>query len=170
MLGRAHRPFRQVEETVEAGTTVVLGFPGAGGDPRRLRGPGTTLSSRRPAPRNCSPGRQPGRPGPAPRARLIPAPLTERLPADPRRLPAMRRRLGLERQAALSDDTTADLQLLLSGRRDQLRRTRLPGRSPGEFRYSVRRRDDGTIRVEVQDFGRWRPPPADPGTAAGGSP
>ena len=33
----------------------------------------------------------------------------------------------------------------------------------GEFVYSVRRRDDGAIRVEVQDFGRWRPPPADPG-------
>ena len=33
----------------------------------------------------------------------------------------------------------------------------------GEFVYIVRRRRDGAVRVVVQDFGRWRPPPDDPG-------
>jgi anti-sigma regulatory factor (Ser/Thr protein kinase) len=33
----------------------------------------------------------------------------------------------------------------------------------GEFVYSVRRRRDASVRVVVQDFGRWRPPPEDPG-------
>ena len=113
-LGRAHRRFRQAEETVEAGTTVVLGFPGAGDDLAARAARHHAL-----APDDLAAALLAGTgAGPAPvllLARLIPAPLAERLPADPRRLPAVRRRLGAwSAQAALSDDTTADLQLMLS--------------------------------------------------------
>jgi anti-sigma regulatory factor (Ser/Thr protein kinase) len=97
-------------------------------------------------------------------ARRMPVPLEERLPADPRRLVAVRRSVtrwcGL---AALSDDATADLQLLLSEAATNAVEHAYREVEPGEFVYSLRRRGDGTVRVIVQDFGRWRPPPADPG-------
>jgi anti-sigma regulatory factor (Ser/Thr protein kinase) len=162
-LGRAHRRFQQTEETVEAGTTVVLGFPGAGEDLAAFAARHHELS-----PDDLAAALLAGAgAGPAPvllLARLIPAPLAERLPADPRRLPAVRRRLGAwSARAALSDDTTADLQLLLSEAATNSVEHAYRDGPPGEFVYSVQRRDDGTIRVEVQDFGRWRPPPADPG-------
>ena len=157
------RRFGQAEETLEAGTTVVLGFPGAGDDLAARAARHHDL-----APDDLAAALLAGTgAGPAPvllLARLIPAPLAERLPADPRRLPAVRRRLGAwSAQAALSDDTTADLQLMLSEAATNSVEHAYRDGPPGEFRYSVRRRDDGAIRVEVQDFGRWRPPPADPG-------
>ena len=162
-LGRPDRRFRQAEETVEAGTTVVLGLPGAGDDL-----PAQAARHHDLAPDDLAAALLAGtRAGAAPvllLARLIPAPLAERLPADPRRLLAVRRRLGAwSAQAALSDDTTADLQLLLSEAATNSVEHAYRDGPPGEFVYSVRRRDDGAIRVEVQDFGRWRPPPADPG-------
>jgi anti-sigma regulatory factor (Ser/Thr protein kinase) len=97
-------------------------------------------------------------------ARLMPAPLQERLPADPRRLAAVRRTVGAwSAQAALSDDTTADLQLLLSEAATNAVEHAYRDRGTGEFVYSVRRRPDAGIRVTVEDFGRWQPPPDDPG-------
>ena len=142
---------------------MVLGFPGAGEDLAARAARHHAL-----APDDLAAALLAGTgAGPAPvllLARLIPAPLAERLPADPRRLPAVRRRLGAwSAQAALSDDTTADLQLMLSEAATNSVEHAYRDGPPGEFVYSVRRRDDGAIRVEVQDFGRWRPPPADPG-------
>ncbi len=162
-FGRADQRFRQAEETLEAGTTVVLGFPGAGDDLAACAARHHDL-----APDDLAAALLAGTgAGAAPvllLARLIPAPLAERLPADPRRLSAVRRRLGAwSAQAALSDDTTADLQLMLSEAATNSVEHAYRDGPPGEFAYSVRRRDDGAIRVEVQDFGRWRPPPADPG-------
>ena len=150
-LGRAHRRFGQAEETVEAGTTVVLGFPGAGEDLAARAARHHAL-----APDDLAAALLAGTgAGPAPvllLARLIPAPLAERLPADPRRLPAVRRRLGAwSAQAALSDDTTADLQLMLSEAATNSVEHAYRDGPPGEFRYPVHRRDDGAIRVEVQD-------------------
>lgn len=162
-VGRVDHRSRQAQETLEAGTTVVLGFTGAGD--------GLAAGAARHhdlAPDDLAAALLVGTgAGVAPGlilARLIPAPLTERLPADPRRLSAVRRRLGVwSAQAALSDDTTADLQLMLSEAATNSVEHAYRDGPPGEFTYSVRRRDDGAIRVEVQDFGRWRPPPADPG-------
>jgi anti-sigma regulatory factor (Ser/Thr protein kinase) len=97
-------------------------------------------------------------------ARLMPAPLEQRLPADPRRLSAVRRAVAAwSAQAALSDDATADLQLLLSEAITNAVEHAYRGAEAGEFVYSVRRRPDAGVRVVVQDFGRWRPPPDDPG-------
>jgi anti-sigma regulatory factor (Ser/Thr protein kinase) len=97
-------------------------------------------------------------------ARLTPAPLEQRLPADPRRLSAVRRTVAAwSAQAALSDDATADLQLLLSEAATNAVEHAYRSNEAGEFVYSVRRRPDAAVRVVVQDFGRWCPPPDDPG-------
>lgn len=97
-------------------------------------------------------------------ARVLPAPLHERLPADPGFLPAVRRRVdGWSAQAGLPDDTASDLQLMLSEAVSNAVEHAYRDRTAGELVYAVRRRDDGAVRVEVQDFGRWRSPPADPG-------
>lgn len=97
-------------------------------------------------------------------ARLVPAPLVERLPADPRLVPAVRRALRTWCElAGLSEDAAADLALLLSEAATNAVEHAYRGVEPGEWVYSVRRRGDGGVRVEVQDFGRWRPPPAEPG-------
>jgi anti-sigma regulatory factor (Ser/Thr protein kinase) len=97
-------------------------------------------------------------------ARLMPAPLGQRLPADPRRLAAVRRSVAAwSAQAALSADTAADLQLLLSEAATNAVEHAYRDTGAGDFVYSVRRRPDAGIRVTVEDFGRWRPPPDDPG-------
>jgi anti-sigma regulatory factor (Ser/Thr protein kinase) len=164
--GQVDGAFRQREVAVEAGATVVLGAGGADDDgfddlatsaarhqdlaPDELATLLAATGSRAAEVLLL--------------ARLIPAPLGERLPTDARRLPAMRRRLGSwSALAALSDDTTADLQLMLSEAATNSVEHAYRDDPAGEFVYSVRRRDDGAIRVEVQDFGRWRPPPTDPG-------
>jgi anti-sigma regulatory factor (Ser/Thr protein kinase) len=66
-------------------------------------------------------------------------------------------------QAALSDDAAADLQLLLSEAATNAVEHAYRGTETGEFVYSVRRLGDAGVRVAVQDFGRWQPPPDDPG-------
>ncbi|MDT7582029.1 MAG: hypothetical protein QOK35_3293 [Pseudonocardiales bacterium] len=97
-------------------------------------------------------------------ARLLPGPLEQRLPADPRRLSAVRRAAAAwSAAAALSEDAAADLQLLLSEAATNAVEHAYRASASGEFVYSVRRRRDGGVRVVVQDFGRWRPPPAEPG-------
>jgi anti-sigma regulatory factor (Ser/Thr protein kinase) len=97
-------------------------------------------------------------------ARLLPAPLEQRLPADPRRLSAVRRTVAAwSAAAALSEDAAADLQLLLSEAATNSVEHAYRDTGAGEFVYSVRRRRDGAVAVVVQDFGRWRPPPDDPG-------
>jgi len=97
-------------------------------------------------------------------ARVMPRPIEERLPADPRRLATVRRTVrAWSALAALPDERTADLQLLLCEAASNSVEHAYRETEAGEFVYSVRRRADGGIRVAVQDFGRWRPPPADPG-------
>jgi anti-sigma regulatory factor (Ser/Thr protein kinase) len=97
-------------------------------------------------------------------ARLTPAPLEQRLPADPRRLSAVRRTVAAwSAQAALSEDAAADLQLLLSEAATNAVEHAYRSSEAGEFVYSVHRRPDAAVRVVVQDFGRWQPPPDDPG-------
>ena len=97
-------------------------------------------------------------------ARLLPAPLEQRVPADPRRLSAVRRTVAAwSAAAALSEDAAADLQLLLSEAATNAVEHAYRATGAGEFAYSVRRRPDGAVRVMVQDFGRWLPPPDDPG-------
>ena len=82
----------------------------------------------------------------------------------PGRLSAVRRAVARwSAQAALSDDATADLQLLLSEAITNAVEHAYRDAEAGEFVYSVRRRRDAGVRVVVQDFGRWRPPPDDPG-------
>ena len=168
-LGRGDGTFPQAEEAVEAGATVLLG-PWGGGELDDLRASAARHHDLGPdhlAAALLSDAMAGAMAGAIPAlllARLIPAPLAERLPADPRRLPALRRRLGSwSAQAALSDDARADLQLLLSEAATNSVEHAYRDGPAGEFAYSVQRRGDGGIRVEVQDFGHWRPPPADPG-------
>jgi anti-sigma regulatory factor (Ser/Thr protein kinase) len=160
-LGQAGGRYQDGETTVEAGATVVMGTVDDG-----LAASAARHHDLAPDGLAAALLADPGA-AVAPvllLARLIPAPLAERLPADPRQLPALRRRLGTwSAQAALSDDTTADLQLLLSEAATNSVEHAYRDGPAGEFVYSVRRRDDGAVQVAVQDFGRWRPPPADPG-------
>jgi anti-anti-sigma factor len=104
--------------------------------------------------------------------RLVPEPLHERLPAQPRQLRVMRR--SVEEWAAavgLPDEVLDDLQYALGeaaanavehayGRLGDDRCDRC-----GEFSFALAHLPgpDGGITVEVRDSGRWRPPPGDAG-------
>ena len=173
-LGRAHGDAVEAQEPLAAGTTVVLG---AGSDlaertvalvltehhdlaPAALAAALEDAALDATAPGD---GADPG-PGTLVLARLLPAPLEQRVPADPRRLSAVRRTVTTwSAAAALSEDATADLQLLLSEAATNAVEHAYRETDAGEFVYSVRRRRDGGVRVVVQDFGRWRPLPDDPG-------
>jgi anti-anti-sigma factor len=98
-------------------------------------------------------------------ARLLPAPLSARLPADPRRLSAVRRAVTAWTAAAgLPDDTTEDLQLALGeALANAVEHAYAAAADEGECSYRVAREADGSVRVEVCDSGLWRPPPADRG-------
>jgi anti-sigma regulatory factor (Ser/Thr protein kinase) len=178
-LGRPSRPrFTQGEEALAVGTTVVLGIDGSdmllhsaivdGPDPFATAleqhhglapdAMAAALVAQASGGSLAWPGRT------VLLARLMPPPLEQRLPADPRRLSAMRRRVASwSALAALSEDTTADLQLLLSEAASNAVEHAYRETEAGEFVYSVRRRADARIRVVVQDFGRWQPLPDDPG-------
>ncbi|WP_300008609.1 SpoIIE family protein phosphatase [Pseudonocardia sp.] len=95
--------------------------------------------------------------------RFLPAPLEVRSPADPALLPATRRMLQRWCAAAgLSEDTTADVALVLSECLSNCVEHAYPD-GPGEIAWRVGPAAGGGVQVRVQDFGRWRPPPADPG-------
>jgi anti-sigma regulatory factor (Ser/Thr protein kinase) len=171
-LGCAHRDAAQAQEPLPAGTTVVLG---AGSDlaERTVASVLTEHHDLAPAALAAAledaaldvtaPGDGAG-PGTLVLARLLPAPLEQRVPADPRRLSAVRRTVtSWSAAAALSEDAAADLQLLLSEAATNAVEHAYRETDAGEFVYSVRRRRDGGVRVVVQDFGRWLPPPDDPG-------
>jgi anti-sigma regulatory factor (Ser/Thr protein kinase) len=167
-LGCAEGATAQEQEALAAGTTIVLGVGPALADSGRWERP--VLSEHHElapaalaaALEESAPGDTEG--GTLVLARLLPAPLEQRLPADPRRLSALRRAVAAwSAAAALGEDATADLQLLLSEAATNAVEHAYRGTDPGEFVYSVRRRRDGEVRVVVQDFGRWRPPPDDPG-------
>ncbi|MDT0350273.1 ATP-binding protein [Pseudonocardia charpentierae] len=176
-LGHAGRtPAAEAEESLAAGTTVVLcssaeqtlGVPTGGDDPvvaalvpRHGLPPAALAQALTEHAGNRSRDR---RERTLFLARVMPAPLEQRLPADPRRLSAVRRAVAAwSAQAALSEDAAADLQLLLSEAITNAVEHAYCESEAGEFVYSVRRRHDAGVRVVVQDFGRWRPPPEDPG-------
>jgi PAS domain S-box-containing protein len=98
-------------------------------------------------------------------ARLVPEPLTARLPADPRRLSSVRRAVTAWTAAAgLPDDTAEDLQLALGeALANAVEHAYAASPSDGECSYTVARDADGGVRAEVCDTGVWRPPPADRG-------
>ncbi len=178
-LGRPSRPrFTQGEEALAAGTTVVLGVDGSDMLSRTapVEGPdpfakaleqhrGLAPDAMAAALVAQASGGSPAWPGRTVLlARLMPPPLEQRLPANPRQLSAVRRRVaGWSALAALSEDATADLQLLLSEAASNAVEHAYRETEAGEFVYSVRRRADAGIRVVVQDFGRWHPFPDDPG-------
>ncbi|MGK5112562.1 SpoIIE family protein phosphatase [Geodermatophilus sp. CPCC 205506] len=101
-------------------------------------------------------------------ARLLPAPLDERLPADPARLAGVRRELAAWAAAAgLPYETVDDLQLALgealANAVEHAYTGAGVGAGDGACAYRVARDLDGGVLVEVRDNGVWRPPPEDRG-------
>ena len=92
-------------------------------------------------------------------ALYLPAPLHQRLPADPEQLPGLRRVVrGWIRAAALPAAVGDDLQITLGeAAANSVEHAYATAGEPGEFTYRVTHRGDGAIDVEVRDFGRWRP-------------
>ena len=96
-------------------------------------------------------------------ARLLPGPLERRLVADATQLPAIRRATARWSAAAgLSEDTAADVALVLNEAVTNCVEHAYRDR-PGELVWRLARVEGGGVRIRVQDFGTWRPPPADPG-------
>jgi anti-anti-sigma factor len=99
-------------------------------------------------------------------ARLLPAPLEARLPADPARLSGVRRAVAAWTAiAGVPEETAEDLQLALG---EALANAvehayAAAGDGAGECGYRLVRDADGGIQVEVRDTGVWRPPPVDKG-------
>ena len=97
-------------------------------------------------------------------ARLLPAPLQNRMPADPARLAAVRRAvLAWASMAALPEDTVEDLQLTLGEALANAVEHAYRDQPAGACAYTVARLPQGAVDVRVEDFGHWRPVPADPG-------
>jgi anti-anti-sigma factor len=97
-------------------------------------------------------------------ARLMPSPLAGRLPADPALLAPVRRAvLAWSDAAALPDDTVDDLQLAVGEALANAVEHAYRDQPAGECAYSLTWSPDGSVDVQVQDFGIWRPIPADPG-------
>jgi anti-sigma regulatory factor (Ser/Thr protein kinase) len=63
----------------------------------------------------------------------------------------------------LTDDIVEDLQLLVTEAASNAIEHAYRGLEPGEFELAMSLAPDGGVRVVVRDFGRWRPPPPDPG-------
>ncbi|MGZ8750003.1 MAG: SpoIIE family protein phosphatase, partial [Pseudonocardia sp.] len=98
--------------------------------------------------------------------RLLPGPLHDVLPAQPRQLRVMRR--AVERWAALvglSDEVLDDLQYALGEAAANAVEHAYGSTADGEFHYTLEHRPgpDGGVAVQVRDFGRWRPVPTDSG-------
>ncbi len=95
-------------------------------------------------------------------ARLIPAPLRQRLPARVGELAAIRRTVRSWAQSAgLPGDLVDDLQLALGEAAANAVEHAYPADAPGELTYDLARGETGAIHVAVQDFGAWRPEPPD---------
>jgi anti-anti-sigma factor len=94
-------------------------------------------------------------------ARYLPAPLHQRLPADPAQLSGLRRAVrGWTRAAALPAALGEDLQLALGeAAANAVEHAYASTGEAGEFACRLTHRGDGAIDVEVRDFGRWRPEP-----------
>jgi anti-anti-sigma factor len=97
-------------------------------------------------------------------ARLVPAPLELRLPADPVQLAGLRRAvLAWATDVGLPEDTTDDLQLTAGEAVANAVEHAYRGQPAGWCEVRLARRADGAIEARVEDFGTWRPAPADAG-------
>jgi anti-anti-sigma factor len=97
-------------------------------------------------------------------ARLMPAVLRQRLPAHPAQLSLMRRAVRRwAAAAALTDERSDDLLLALGEAAANAVEHAYRDGASGDWVYEVARAGDGSLDVFVQDWGSWRPPPADPG-------
>ena len=96
-------------------------------------------------------------------ARYLPGPLHQRLPADPAELTGLRRTVrAWIRATALPAELGEDLHVTLGeAAANAAEHAYLTPDEPGEFTYQLTHRGDGTIEVEIRDFGRWRPEPTD---------
>ena len=92
-------------------------------------------------------------------ARFLPAPLHQRLPADPVQLSGVRRAVrGWVQAGALPAALGEDLQITLGeAAANAVEHAYAGAAEPGEFTYLITRCGDGAIEVQVRDFGRWRP-------------
>jgi anti-sigma regulatory factor (Ser/Thr protein kinase) len=96
--------------------------------------------------------------------RLMPPPLEGRLPADPARLAGVRRAVvAWGGTAALAEDTVEDLQLALGEALANAIEHAYRDQPTGECTYALAWTPEGAVDVLVEDFGTWRPVPADPG-------
>ena len=65
--------------------------------------------------------------------------------------------------AGLADEVVEDLELLVTEAASNSVEHAYRNGEPGVFELSMLLGPDGAVRVRVRDFGRWHPPPADPG-------
>ncbi|MDN5918148.1 MAG: SpoIIE family protein phosphatase [Pseudonocardia sp.] len=101
-------------------------------------------------------------------ARMMPAPLTLELDADPTRLSPLRRTIGAWCETCgMGQDARSDLQLTVGEAvTNAIEHAYLGGPGPdGTPGVALRLAlsADGSVEVCVADRGRWRQPPADPG-------
>lgn len=95
-------------------------------------------------------------------SRYLPAPLYQRLRAQPSQLSRVRRTVrGWVQAGALPAALGEDLQLTLGeATANAVEHAYADTAEPGEFTYQVTRCRGGALDVEVRDFGQWRPEPA----------
>jgi PAS domain S-box-containing protein len=92
-------------------------------------------------------------------ARLLPGPLTERLPARPDRLRPLRRAISRWSAAAgLPEEQTDDLQLAVVELVSNAVEHAYRDGEPGEVGYRLDRTASGAVHIEITDDGLWRPP------------
>jgi anti-anti-sigma factor len=107
-------------------------------------------------------------------ARVMPAPLHQRVPARAESLGPLRRMVeAWGRAAGLDGDRLDDLQLALGEAAANAVEHAYRGGDPpqdraefdrtAEFAYTLQRLADGSVAASVRDFGTWQPPLADPG-------
>jgi anti-anti-sigma factor len=94
-------------------------------------------------------------------AHYRPAPLHQRLPADPAQLTSLRRAVrAWSCASALPAELSDDLQIALGEVvANAVEHAYGATDDQGEFTYHVSHSSDGAIDVEVRDFGCWRPEP-----------
>ncbi len=94
--------------------------------------------------------------------RLLPPPFRHRMPAAPDRLRPLRAALRAWSDAhPLPEDVRDDLLLAVSEAVANSVEHAYPEGDPGEVECAVTRDAGGALAVQVRDFGRWRPEPAD---------
>ncbi|MGY1795205.1 SpoIIE family protein phosphatase [Geodermatophilus sp. SYSU D00525] len=98
-------------------------------------------------------------------ARLHPAPLRVELTADPAQLARLRREVSRwAHEAALSPDTTGDLQLAVGeAAANAVEHAYRDATEPGRVQVELVADPDGGVAATVVDGGTWRPAAADPG-------